>query len=225
MGPLVVVVVGPVFCIGPHRRVEGSSSAPRRALARRAAGRSPARAGEPATLRGGRGPVPRPWPSRAGESRSPRHVAAPWRVDQPLHRESLQLVPPQRRDLRLIHAQNPPPRPASACEPPESRSAGCQTFLAGRHCLCIVSVCTIIGHSAGAVTAPCCLRSESRTAPSGFWTPPPSQAPGPFPKTSSLGNAAMPRLGSSTPTPYRNLRATGSSCRTTSRIEGLRKWI
>ena len=48
----------------------------------------------------------------------------------------------------------------------------------------------------------CVLRlcvQNSRTAPFGFRTPPPSRAPGPFPKTSSLGNAAMPRLGSSAP--------------------------
>jgi hypothetical protein len=46
---------------------------------------------------------------------------------------------------------------------------------------------------------PSALRSELAFRALRVRTPPPSQAPGPFPKTSSLGNAAMPRLGSSAP--------------------------
>jgi len=60
---------------GAHRRAEGSASAPRRALARRAPGRSPAQAGGPAALPGRRRPAPHrhrpPSPAAAPPATSP----------------------------------------------------------------------------------------------------------------------------------------------------------
>ena len=91
---------------GAHRRAEGSAPAPRRALARRPAGRSPARAGGPAPLPGRRRPAPRPSPPMRANLDDHMMLQGRSEVHQPLHREPLQLVPLQRGNLRPIHAQH-----------------------------------------------------------------------------------------------------------------------
>ena len=72
---------------------------------------------------------------------------------------------------------------------------GIESFLVGRSLLF-----RSLGHRFGAGAAPCGSAFRTRVPrPTGFGLLPPRRLRVPTPKTSSLGNAAMPRLGSSAP--------------------------